>query len=150
MINVSSALTLTHPDIHAILNFKKNYIKIQDVKLLLKVIALVPPQTELFLNTPNDNVLEEILEEERVATAAADRDLIDHEPAALDKSLPCHNDQQKLDFALNKMTAKTYITSAQKTKALCMLRQNRDVFSLLGDKPTITSELTVSIDTGTT
>uniref|UniRef100_A0A915J107 Uncharacterized protein n=1 Tax=Romanomermis culicivorax TaxID=13658 RepID=A0A915J107_ROMCU len=85
----------------------------------------------------------------QVATAAADHDLTDQEPAALDKLLPCHTDQQKLDFALNKMTAKTYVTTVQKAKALCMLRQNRDVFSLLGDKPTITRELTVSIDTGT-
>uniref|UniRef100_A0A915L4X2 Uncharacterized protein n=1 Tax=Romanomermis culicivorax TaxID=13658 RepID=A0A915L4X2_ROMCU len=84
----------------------------------------------------------------QVVTAAADRDLKDQEPAALDKSFPCHTAQQKLEFPLNKMTEKTYRT-AQKTKALCMLRQNRDVFSLPGDKPTITSELTVSIDTGT-
>uniref|UniRef100_A0A915KM75 Uncharacterized protein n=1 Tax=Romanomermis culicivorax TaxID=13658 RepID=A0A915KM75_ROMCU len=42
-----------------------------------------------------------------VATAAADCDLTDHEPAALDKSFPCDTDQQKLDFALNKMTEKT-------------------------------------------
>uniref|UniRef100_A0A915IDN7 Uncharacterized protein n=1 Tax=Romanomermis culicivorax TaxID=13658 RepID=A0A915IDN7_ROMCU len=38
----------------------------------------------------------------QVATAAADHDLTDHEPAALDKSLPCHTDQQKLDFALKR------------------------------------------------
>uniref|UniRef100_A0A915KP31 Uncharacterized protein n=1 Tax=Romanomermis culicivorax TaxID=13658 RepID=A0A915KP31_ROMCU len=85
----------------------------------------------------------------QVATPAADRDLTDHEPAALDKSLPCHTDQQKLDFALNKMTAKTYVTAMQKAKALCMLRQNSDVFSLPGDKPTFTNKLTVSIGTGT-
>uniref|UniRef100_A0A915ILW1 Uncharacterized protein n=1 Tax=Romanomermis culicivorax TaxID=13658 RepID=A0A915ILW1_ROMCU len=36
----------------------------------------------------------------QVATTAADRNLTDHEPTALDKSLPCHTDQQKLDFAL--------------------------------------------------
>uniref|UniRef100_A0A915J820 Uncharacterized protein n=1 Tax=Romanomermis culicivorax TaxID=13658 RepID=A0A915J820_ROMCU len=78
----------------------------------------------------------------QVATAATDRDLTDHEPTALDKSFPCHTDQQKLDFALNKMTEKTYVTTAQTTKALCMLGQNRDVFSLPGDKPNITSELT--------
>uniref|UniRef100_A0A915HU36 Uncharacterized protein n=1 Tax=Romanomermis culicivorax TaxID=13658 RepID=A0A915HU36_ROMCU len=35
----------------------------------------------------------------QVATTAVDRDLTDHEPAALEKLLPCHNDQQKLDFA---------------------------------------------------
>uniref|UniRef100_A0A915JUK4 Uncharacterized protein n=1 Tax=Romanomermis culicivorax TaxID=13658 RepID=A0A915JUK4_ROMCU len=29
----------------------------------------------------------------QVATTAADRDLTDHKPAALDKSLPCHTDQ---------------------------------------------------------
>uniref|UniRef100_A0A915I3V3 Uncharacterized protein n=1 Tax=Romanomermis culicivorax TaxID=13658 RepID=A0A915I3V3_ROMCU len=56
---------LIHPDIHAILNFKENYIEIQDVKLPLKVIASVHPQTELFLNAANDNVLEEIPEEDR-------------------------------------------------------------------------------------
>uniref|UniRef100_A0A915J8G1 Peptidase A2 domain-containing protein n=1 Tax=Romanomermis culicivorax TaxID=13658 RepID=A0A915J8G1_ROMCU len=55
---------LAHLDIYAILNFKENYIQIQDVKLLLKVIASIHPQTELFLNTANDNVLEEIPEEE--------------------------------------------------------------------------------------
>uniref|UniRef100_A0A915I090 Peptidase A2 domain-containing protein n=1 Tax=Romanomermis culicivorax TaxID=13658 RepID=A0A915I090_ROMCU len=50
---------LTHPDIHAILNFKDNYIEIQDVKLPLKVIASVRSQMELFLNAANDNILEE-------------------------------------------------------------------------------------------
>uniref|UniRef100_A0A915HVD6 Reverse transcriptase/retrotransposon-derived protein RNase H-like domain-containing protein n=1 Tax=Romanomermis culicivorax TaxID=13658 RepID=A0A915HVD6_ROMCU len=58
---------LSHPDIHAILNFKENYIKIQDMKLPLKVIALVRSQMELFLNAPNDNILQEIPEEERVS-----------------------------------------------------------------------------------
>uniref|UniRef100_A0A915JK10 Uncharacterized protein n=1 Tax=Romanomermis culicivorax TaxID=13658 RepID=A0A915JK10_ROMCU len=57
---------LAHPDIHAILNFKENYIEIQDVKLPLKVIASVCSQTELFLNAENDNILKEIPEEERV------------------------------------------------------------------------------------
>uniref|UniRef100_A0A915I3K5 Uncharacterized protein n=1 Tax=Romanomermis culicivorax TaxID=13658 RepID=A0A915I3K5_ROMCU len=85
----------------------------------------------------------------QVATAAAHRDLTYHKLAALDKSLPCHTDQQKLDFALNKMKAKTHITAAQKAKAFRMLRQNCDVFSLSSDKPTFTKELTVSIDTGT-
>uniref|UniRef100_A0A915K4T8 Uncharacterized protein n=1 Tax=Romanomermis culicivorax TaxID=13658 RepID=A0A915K4T8_ROMCU len=75
----------------------------------------------------------------QVMTAAADRDLTDHEPAAYDKSFPCHTLQQKLEFALNKMTEKTYVTPTQKEKALSMLRQNRDVFSLPGDKPTTTS-----------
>uniref|UniRef100_A0A915JLI3 Uncharacterized protein n=1 Tax=Romanomermis culicivorax TaxID=13658 RepID=A0A915JLI3_ROMCU len=78
-----------------------------------------------------------------------DCDLMDHEPAAFDKSLSCHTIQQKLDFALNKMTAKIRITAMQKAKALNMLRQNRDVFSLPGDKPTFTNELTISINTGT-
>uniref|UniRef100_A0A915KQY8 Uncharacterized protein n=1 Tax=Romanomermis culicivorax TaxID=13658 RepID=A0A915KQY8_ROMCU len=50
-----------------ILNFKDNYIEIQDVKLPLKVIASVRSQTELFLNAANDNVLEEIPEAERVS-----------------------------------------------------------------------------------
>uniref|UniRef100_A0A915KWS5 Uncharacterized protein n=1 Tax=Romanomermis culicivorax TaxID=13658 RepID=A0A915KWS5_ROMCU len=85
----------------------------------------------------------------QVATAAADPNLTDHDPAALDESFPCHTDQQKLDFTLNKMKAKTYITTAQKTKALCMLGQNGDVSSLPNIKPTITSKLTISIDTGT-
>uniref|UniRef100_A0A915HXA2 Uncharacterized protein n=1 Tax=Romanomermis culicivorax TaxID=13658 RepID=A0A915HXA2_ROMCU len=58
---------LAHPDIHPILNFKDNYIKIQDVKLPLKVITLVRPHTELFLNAVNDNVLEEIPEPKRVS-----------------------------------------------------------------------------------
>uniref|UniRef100_A0A915I5J6 Peptidase A2 domain-containing protein n=1 Tax=Romanomermis culicivorax TaxID=13658 RepID=A0A915I5J6_ROMCU len=58
---------LVHPDIHGILNFKDNYIQIQDVKPLLKVITSVHPHTELFLNTMNDNVLEEIPEMERVS-----------------------------------------------------------------------------------
>uniref|UniRef100_A0A915K6V8 Uncharacterized protein n=1 Tax=Romanomermis culicivorax TaxID=13658 RepID=A0A915K6V8_ROMCU len=57
----------------------------------------------------------------QVATAATDRDLTDHKLAALDKLLPCHTDQQKLDFALDKMTTKTYLTAAQKSKALHML-----------------------------
>uniref|UniRef100_A0A915HW74 Uncharacterized protein n=1 Tax=Romanomermis culicivorax TaxID=13658 RepID=A0A915HW74_ROMCU len=83
----------------------------------------------------------EIHDECQVAIAAADRDLTDHELAPLDKSLPCHTDQQKLDFALNKMNSKTCITNAQKSKALRMLSQNRDVFSLPRDKPTFTKEL---------
>uniref|UniRef100_A0A915HHG5 Peptidase A2 domain-containing protein n=1 Tax=Romanomermis culicivorax TaxID=13658 RepID=A0A915HHG5_ROMCU len=229
---------LTHRDIHLISNSKENYIEIQDMKLPLKVITSVRPQMELFLNAGNDNVLEEILEEERasfyddksgifsqpeeieakepirqaqgsphqppsrqlkvtelaepiflvaqisvsiwphcqqwvnstvfptttatipdvivqllatnsIAAELPNCDLTDHEPAALDKSFPCHTNHQKLDFTLNKMTAKTYVTTAQKTKALCMLQQNRDVFSQPGDKPTITRELTISIDTGT-
>uniref|UniRef100_A0A915JJJ2 Reverse transcriptase RNase H-like domain-containing protein n=1 Tax=Romanomermis culicivorax TaxID=13658 RepID=A0A915JJJ2_ROMCU len=61
---------LTHPDIHAILNFKENYIEIQDVKLLLKVIASVHPQRELFLDAQNDNALKEIPEEERSTPTA--------------------------------------------------------------------------------
>uniref|UniRef100_A0A915KR85 Uncharacterized protein n=1 Tax=Romanomermis culicivorax TaxID=13658 RepID=A0A915KR85_ROMCU len=55
---------LAHPDIHAKLNFRENYIEIQDMKLPLKVIASVCSQTELFLNDANDNVLEQIPEEE--------------------------------------------------------------------------------------
>uniref|UniRef100_A0A915IGD2 Uncharacterized protein n=1 Tax=Romanomermis culicivorax TaxID=13658 RepID=A0A915IGD2_ROMCU len=85
----------------------------------------------------------------QVATTTSDCDLTKQEVAALDKLLPCHNDQQKLDFASNKMTAKTYVTTAQKAKALYMLQQNRDVFSLLRRKPTFTNELTVSMDTST-
>uniref|UniRef100_A0A915IPV1 Uncharacterized protein n=1 Tax=Romanomermis culicivorax TaxID=13658 RepID=A0A915IPV1_ROMCU len=53
----------------------------------------------------------------QVATATADPDLTGHEPAALNKSGSCHTDQQKLDFPLNKMTAKTYVNTAQKSKA---------------------------------
>uniref|UniRef100_A0A915I3T4 Uncharacterized protein n=1 Tax=Romanomermis culicivorax TaxID=13658 RepID=A0A915I3T4_ROMCU len=56
---------LAHPDIHTILNFKENCIKIQDKKLRLKVIHSVHPQTELFLNAANDNVLKDIPGEER-------------------------------------------------------------------------------------
>uniref|UniRef100_A0A915KR15 Uncharacterized protein n=1 Tax=Romanomermis culicivorax TaxID=13658 RepID=A0A915KR15_ROMCU len=67
---------------------------------------------ELFLNAANDNVLEEIPEEERIATAAPDRDLTDHETAALDKSFPGHTVQQKLEYALNKMIEKTYVSAA--------------------------------------
>uniref|UniRef100_A0A915KV22 Uncharacterized protein n=1 Tax=Romanomermis culicivorax TaxID=13658 RepID=A0A915KV22_ROMCU len=85
----------------------------------------------------------------QIATAAANRDLTDHEPAALNKLFPCHTVQQKLEFDLNKMTEKTYVSAAQKAKALNMLRHNQDISSLPGDKPTITSELTVNIDTGT-
>uniref|UniRef100_A0A915HU12 Aspartic peptidase DDI1-type domain-containing protein n=1 Tax=Romanomermis culicivorax TaxID=13658 RepID=A0A915HU12_ROMCU len=55
---------LAHLDIQAILNFKENYIEIQDVKLLLKVIASVRPQMELFLNATNNNLLKEIPAEE--------------------------------------------------------------------------------------
>uniref|UniRef100_A0A915L2Q8 Uncharacterized protein n=1 Tax=Romanomermis culicivorax TaxID=13658 RepID=A0A915L2Q8_ROMCU len=66
----------------------------------------------------------------QVATTPADRDLTDHEPAALNKSFPCHTTQQKLEFTLNKMTEKTYVSAAKKKKALSMLRQNRNVFSL--------------------
>uniref|UniRef100_A0A915I8N9 Uncharacterized protein n=1 Tax=Romanomermis culicivorax TaxID=13658 RepID=A0A915I8N9_ROMCU len=73
----------------------------------------------------------------QVAATASDHDLMDHEPAMLDKSLPCYNDKQKLDFALNKMTSKTGVTAAQKAKSLGMLQQNRKVFSLPGDKPTL-------------
>uniref|UniRef100_A0A915JNE2 Uncharacterized protein n=1 Tax=Romanomermis culicivorax TaxID=13658 RepID=A0A915JNE2_ROMCU len=91
----------------------------------------------------------ELYADRQVATAASDRDLTIHEPAPLDKSFPCHTAQQKLEFALNKITEKTHVTAAQKEKALSMLRQNHDVFSLPGDKPTITNELTVSIDSGT-
>uniref|UniRef100_A0A915ILM2 Uncharacterized protein n=1 Tax=Romanomermis culicivorax TaxID=13658 RepID=A0A915ILM2_ROMCU len=57
---------LAHPDIHTILNFKDNYIEIQDLKLLLKVIPLVRPHTELFLNAANDNIVKEIPDAERV------------------------------------------------------------------------------------
>uniref|UniRef100_A0A915KHV9 Uncharacterized protein n=1 Tax=Romanomermis culicivorax TaxID=13658 RepID=A0A915KHV9_ROMCU len=54
----------------------------------------------------------------QVATTTLDCDLTNHEPAPLDKLLPCHTDKQKLEFALNKMTQQTRITAAQKTKAL--------------------------------
>uniref|UniRef100_A0A915IEP7 Uncharacterized protein n=1 Tax=Romanomermis culicivorax TaxID=13658 RepID=A0A915IEP7_ROMCU len=56
---------LGHPDIHMILNFKDNYIKIQDVKPPLKVITSIPLHTELFLNAANDNIREEIPQAER-------------------------------------------------------------------------------------
>uniref|UniRef100_A0A915HI17 Reverse transcriptase/retrotransposon-derived protein RNase H-like domain-containing protein n=1 Tax=Romanomermis culicivorax TaxID=13658 RepID=A0A915HI17_ROMCU len=76
----------------------------------------------------------------QVPTAAADHDLTDHKPAALDKLLPCHTDQQKLDFALNKMTTKTYVTAPQKSKTIRVLRQNPDIFSLPNAQYTITDE----------
>uniref|UniRef100_A0A915KYV9 Uncharacterized protein n=1 Tax=Romanomermis culicivorax TaxID=13658 RepID=A0A915KYV9_ROMCU len=60
----------------------------------------------------------------RASVAASDRDLTDHELAALDKSLRLHMDKQKLEFALNKMSEKTGITATQKAKALGVLRQN--------------------------
>uniref|UniRef100_A0A915I1A1 Uncharacterized protein n=1 Tax=Romanomermis culicivorax TaxID=13658 RepID=A0A915I1A1_ROMCU len=56
---------LAYPNIQAILNFKDNYIEIQDIKLLLKVIAAVPPLMKLFLSGACDNVLEEIPDKER-------------------------------------------------------------------------------------
>uniref|UniRef100_A0A915KNF7 Uncharacterized protein n=1 Tax=Romanomermis culicivorax TaxID=13658 RepID=A0A915KNF7_ROMCU len=40
----------------------------------------------------------------KVATTASDPDLTNHEPAMLNKSLPCHTNKQKLDFTLNRMT----------------------------------------------
>uniref|UniRef100_A0A915JWW0 Reverse transcriptase/retrotransposon-derived protein RNase H-like domain-containing protein n=1 Tax=Romanomermis culicivorax TaxID=13658 RepID=A0A915JWW0_ROMCU len=55
-----------HPDIHTILNFKDNYIEIQDIKLLLKVIAAVHSLMKLFLRAACGNPLEEIPEEERI------------------------------------------------------------------------------------
>uniref|UniRef100_A0A915KK67 Uncharacterized protein n=1 Tax=Romanomermis culicivorax TaxID=13658 RepID=A0A915KK67_ROMCU len=58
---------LVHPDVHAILNLKDNYMEIQDVKLPLKVIAMIRPQMDLFLNATHDNILEEIHEAERVS-----------------------------------------------------------------------------------
>uniref|UniRef100_A0A915HTN1 Uncharacterized protein n=1 Tax=Romanomermis culicivorax TaxID=13658 RepID=A0A915HTN1_ROMCU len=55
----------------------------------------------------------EIPVECQVATPAADRNLTDHEPAALDKSFPCHTDQQKLDFAIHeKINANLDATAA--------------------------------------
>uniref|UniRef100_A0A915JFF8 Uncharacterized protein n=1 Tax=Romanomermis culicivorax TaxID=13658 RepID=A0A915JFF8_ROMCU len=41
---------LVHPDIFAILNFKDNYIEIQDVKLPLKVIAAIKRLAKMFLS----------------------------------------------------------------------------------------------------
>uniref|UniRef100_A0A915HP88 Reverse transcriptase RNase H-like domain-containing protein n=1 Tax=Romanomermis culicivorax TaxID=13658 RepID=A0A915HP88_ROMCU len=84
-----------------------------------------------------------------VSVAATDHHLTSHEPAQLDKLIPLHMDKQKLEFSLNKMTQKTRVTAAQKTKALGMLRQNRDIFSLPCNKPTFTNELTISVNTGT-
>uniref|UniRef100_A0A915HXH4 Uncharacterized protein n=1 Tax=Romanomermis culicivorax TaxID=13658 RepID=A0A915HXH4_ROMCU len=73
---------LAHPDIQAILNFKENYIEIQDVKLPLQVIPSVRSQTELFLNTANDKVLEEILEEERAEQPTQQAQPSPHQPPA--------------------------------------------------------------------
>uniref|UniRef100_A0A915JXE5 Uncharacterized protein n=1 Tax=Romanomermis culicivorax TaxID=13658 RepID=A0A915JXE5_ROMCU len=50
---------LAHPDIHAIVNFRDNCIKIQNVKLPLKAIAPIKPLTKLFLSGTCDNILEE-------------------------------------------------------------------------------------------
>uniref|UniRef100_A0A915HXA1 Uncharacterized protein n=1 Tax=Romanomermis culicivorax TaxID=13658 RepID=A0A915HXA1_ROMCU len=44
------------------------------------------------------------------------------------------------------MTQKTRITDPQKANALGMLWQNRDIFSLPGNKPTFTNKLMVSIN----
>uniref|UniRef100_A0A915KIE2 Peptidase A2 domain-containing protein n=1 Tax=Romanomermis culicivorax TaxID=13658 RepID=A0A915KIE2_ROMCU len=191
---------LTHPDIHAIVNFKENYIKIQDstptatsaaggyracranlphcltigfdFATLPAMDVIVQPQSInsvagefpietaivnvtnshhqlLFVNnTPNSinlrlnqliPVAKHMLGQAKspvdcqVANAAADRDLTDHELGALDKSFPCHTDQQKLEFTLNKTTAKTRLTATQKARALKMLQQNCNVFSLPGN-----------------
>uniref|UniRef100_A0A915J6C3 Vitellogenin n=1 Tax=Romanomermis culicivorax TaxID=13658 RepID=A0A915J6C3_ROMCU len=64
------------------------------------------------------------VEDFHVATVASGCDLTDDEPATLDKSLPHHEDKQKLEFALNKMTQKRHVSPAQKAKALGMMRQN--------------------------
>uniref|UniRef100_A0A915J4N0 Uncharacterized protein n=1 Tax=Romanomermis culicivorax TaxID=13658 RepID=A0A915J4N0_ROMCU len=58
---------LVHPDIQAILNFKDNYIKIQDFKLLPKVIAGIRLQTDLFFKAAHNNFLEEIPKVKRVS-----------------------------------------------------------------------------------
>uniref|UniRef100_A0A915JUR1 Uncharacterized protein n=1 Tax=Romanomermis culicivorax TaxID=13658 RepID=A0A915JUR1_ROMCU len=63
---IMGAKFLAPPDIPAILNFKDKYSKIQDVKLRLKVMASVHLHTELFLNTANDNILQEIPKMKRV------------------------------------------------------------------------------------
>uniref|UniRef100_A0A915KQZ7 Peptidase A2 domain-containing protein n=1 Tax=Romanomermis culicivorax TaxID=13658 RepID=A0A915KQZ7_ROMCU len=84
-----------------------------------------------------------------VTATTLDCNLTNHEPAALDKSLAHHTDKQKVNFALNRMTQKMPINAAQTGKALSMILQNGEIFSLPGDKPTFTNELTVSIDTGT-
>uniref|UniRef100_A0A915K5P6 Uncharacterized protein n=1 Tax=Romanomermis culicivorax TaxID=13658 RepID=A0A915K5P6_ROMCU len=73
--------SLAHPDIHAILNFKENYIGIQDVKLPLKVIASVRPQTELFLKAANDNILEEIPEEDQPEKIEAEQPIQQAQPS---------------------------------------------------------------------
>uniref|UniRef100_A0A915I1Z7 Uncharacterized protein n=1 Tax=Romanomermis culicivorax TaxID=13658 RepID=A0A915I1Z7_ROMCU len=44
-----------------------HYIEIQDVKLRLKIVAVVCPQTDLFLNAMHNNVLEENPEAENVS-----------------------------------------------------------------------------------
>uniref|UniRef100_A0A915IRF2 Uncharacterized protein n=1 Tax=Romanomermis culicivorax TaxID=13658 RepID=A0A915IRF2_ROMCU len=85
----------------------------------LEVVTLIKARP--FIST--SNILEEIPPEEQVSIcdnliATLDRDLTDHKLAVLDKSLPLHTDQQKLDFALNKMTEKTRVTAAQEVKAL--------------------------------
>uniref|UniRef100_A0A915HQK3 Retroviral aspartyl protease n=1 Tax=Romanomermis culicivorax TaxID=13658 RepID=A0A915HQK3_ROMCU len=57
---------LVHPDIPTILNFKDNYIEIQVVELLLKVIEAICLQMELFLNALHNNLLEEIPKVEKL------------------------------------------------------------------------------------
>uniref|UniRef100_A0A915HW50 Uncharacterized protein n=1 Tax=Romanomermis culicivorax TaxID=13658 RepID=A0A915HW50_ROMCU len=120
----------------------------------LKVVASI--KAGPFLPTSCNNILEEIPREEQiqdihipVSVATSDHDLTDHEPAAMDKSLTLHMDKQKLEFALNKMTEKTCINAAQKAKALGILWQNGEVFSLSGNKPTFTNKLTICMDMGT-
>uniref|UniRef100_A0A915I5P9 Uncharacterized protein n=1 Tax=Romanomermis culicivorax TaxID=13658 RepID=A0A915I5P9_ROMCU len=56
-------------------------IEIQDVKLPLKVITSVCPQTELFLNTANDNVLEEVPEDERPEEIEAEQPIHQAQPS---------------------------------------------------------------------
>uniref|UniRef100_A0A915HQ33 Uncharacterized protein n=1 Tax=Romanomermis culicivorax TaxID=13658 RepID=A0A915HQ33_ROMCU len=52
---------LVHPNIHAVLNFKDDYIEFQNMKLPFKVIVAIKLLTKPSLTTTCHNVLEEIL-----------------------------------------------------------------------------------------
>uniref|UniRef100_A0A915JG18 Uncharacterized protein n=1 Tax=Romanomermis culicivorax TaxID=13658 RepID=A0A915JG18_ROMCU len=58
---------LAHPKVNAILNFREKFLKIQNVKMPLKVVASIKPipKPRLFLSTSCDNILEKIPLEEQ-------------------------------------------------------------------------------------
>uniref|UniRef100_A0A915J4M1 Uncharacterized protein n=1 Tax=Romanomermis culicivorax TaxID=13658 RepID=A0A915J4M1_ROMCU len=71
-------------------------LPICDVKLPLKVITSVRPQTEMFLNAVNDNVLEEIPEEER-ASFYDDKSDIFSQPKEIEAEQPIWQGQPSPD-----------------------------------------------------